>query len=48
MPDIFSTSPTGLGCWVSSVCADACKHVLMRAGDPEESIQDLVAKVFHR
>lgn len=31
-----------------SVSADACKHVLMRSGDPEESIQDMVAKVFHR
>lgn len=28
--------------------ADACKAVLMRSGDPEESIQDMVAKVFHR
>ena len=28
--------------------ADACKHVLMRSGDPEESIQDMVAKTFHR
>lgn len=28
--------------------ADACKHVLMRAADPEESIQDMVARVFHR
>lgn len=27
---------------------DACKHVLMRSGDPEESVQDAVAKVFHR
>lgn len=28
--------------------ADACKAVLMRSGDTEESIQDMVAKVFHR
>lgn len=28
--------------------ADACKAVLMRSADPEESIQDMVAKVFHR
>ncbi|PSC68988.1 nipped-B B isoform X2 [Micractinium conductrix] len=26
---------------------DACKHVLMRSADQEESIQDMVAKVFH-
>ncbi|PRW45458.1 nipped-B isoform X2 [Chlorella sorokiniana] len=26
---------------------DACKAVLMRSGDSEESIQDMVAKVFH-
>lgn len=26
---------------------DACKHVLMRAGDSEESIQNTVARMFH-
>ena len=26
---------------------EACKHVLMRAGDNEESVQDMVSKVFH-
>lgn len=26
---------------------EACKHIMMRAGDNEKSIQDLVSKVFH-
>ena len=30
-----------------SRASEACVHVLNRISDPEESIQDLVAKVFH-
>ena len=29
------------------LATEACKHVLMRAGDSEESMQDMVSKVFH-